>query len=158
MADKTAELRNLIKAWNAALERKDLDAMFANYLPDATLFDCKPPYILRGVKEIRGCWEQCLPFFPEKFKTELHDEKLIVEGDMAYLSGLHHMTIPDEPDHPCGQTWLRISVVYLYRAGRWMVAHEHVSAPFNPMTNQVAMIKDPKDLMCGVVYPGCDCK
>jgi uncharacterized protein (TIGR02246 family) len=145
-------LRSLIENWRKAFERKDVAALMADYLPDALLFDCKPPYKNEGAASIREVWEACLPFFPEKFNVEHKDIKLVVEGNMAFLHCINHITVPAEPSHPASQTWLRVTVIYRKVKGAWKVAHEHVSIPFNPMTNQAAFIKDHNDLMCGVDY------
>jgi hypothetical protein len=51
--------------------------------------------------------------------------------------------IPTPADHPCGQTWMRVTVGYRRIDGKWKVTHEHVSVPFNPMNNQAWQIKNP---------------
>src|SRR5688500_9654150 len=150
-----AEIRAIISAWSRALEAKDVDGMIANYAPDALLFDVKPPYRTEGPEAIRRFWEVCLPYFPDGFKSEHRDLKLTVSGDVAFCHGLHHIK-PLEPNHPAGQTWIRVTACYRKIAGRWLVVHEHVSVPFNPMKGTVAFITDPDDEMCGVSYGACD--
>ncbi len=153
--DDEKKLRAMIEAWNAALVRRDVDAMMADYAPEAHLFDCKPPYTTDGRDAIRALWEACLPFFPKRFETERHDEHLVVGEDMAVFRALHRFKTPDDPGHPAGRMWLRVSVCYRKTAQGWKVFHEHVSTPFNPMTGQIAPIVDAADLSCGVDYSGC---
>ncbi|QGJ68860.1 Hypothetical protein PBC10988_5240 [Planctomycetales bacterium 10988] len=151
--DDKAEIRELIADWSDALEKKDLDRLLANYDSESLLFDAIPPYKTRGGENIRKLWEACLPYFPEKFKSEHRYLEITVDGDVAYVHGLHHF-LADPPDHPCGQTWMRITVCYRRKEGKWMVAHEHVSIPFNPMTGQAFYIPNP-DVVEAPDYSDC---
>ena len=137
-----AEIRRLIAAWSTALEAKDVDALTANYLPDSVLYDAIPPYKVVGKDAIREVWANCLPYFPEVFKSEHRDLTIHVAGDIALVHGLHHF-IPTPADDPVGQTWLRITIGFRRIDGKWKVVHEHISAPFNPLNNQVWNIKNP---------------
>lgn len=140
-----AEIRHLIEKWSNALEAKDLDALLADYVPDAVLYDAIPPYKTIGVENIRQTWENCLPYFPEQFASEHRDVEIQVSGDTAFMFGIHHF-VPQDKEHPCGQTWMRVTVGYHRVEGSWKVAHEHVSIPFNPMNNQACYVRDPDDL------------
>lgn len=133
---------DLMDQWRCALERKAVAAMMANYLPDALLFDACPPYKVEGADGIRKAWEHCLPHFPDEFKSEHRDVQVYVDGDTAFVHGMHHF-VPTPADHPCGLTWMRITLGFKRVDGNWKVAHEHVSIPFNPMTNQAWLIADP---------------
>lgn len=138
-----AEIRNLINRWSRALEAKDLDGLTANYRPDAVLYDVKPPYKTEGPAAIRQLWQECLPYFPASFQSEHRELKVTVGGDVAFVHGLHHMKPLDPPDHPCGQSWLRVTTGYRKVDGRWFVAHEHVSFPFDCTTGQISPIVNP---------------
>lgn len=152
MTQDEKNLRTAIAEWNKAFERKDSAALTKDYLSDCILFDCKPPYKIVGQDAIKHMWDHCLPYMPEKFTIEVKDEKLVVDGNMAYLHALHHMHVEGESNHPACQTWLRVTVIYRKVNGAWKVAHEHVSVPFNPMNNHAAFITDVDDVLCGVDY------
>jgi uncharacterized protein (TIGR02246 family) len=140
-ADEAA-IRSLIAKWARALEAKDVNGLVADYAPDAVLYDAIPPYKTVGVEGIRKAWESCLPYFPEAFKSEHRDLAVHVSGDTAFAHGLHRF-VPEDPNHPSGQTWMRVTVGYRRIGGNWKVVHEHVSAPFNPMDNKVWTIANP---------------
>lgn len=140
-----ADIRRLMQEWSQALEAKDVDAMMADYAPDAVLFDGIPPYKTEGVEAIKAVWSGCLPYFPETFKSEHRDVIVHVAGDIALAHGLHHF-VPTPADHPCGQTWMRVTIGYRRLNGKWKVIHEHASIPFNPMTNEAWHITDPSKL------------
>ncbi|QDT98790.1 SgcJ/EcaC family oxidoreductase [Gimesia aquarii] len=135
------EIRSLAKAWSGSLESKDVDAMLTGYSEDILLYDVKPPYRLKGLEAYRANWEACLPYFPAKMKSEHRDFTVTVDGDVAFAHGLHHV-VPIDEESPVGQTWLRITIGYQRTEGEWRVMHEHVSVPFDPMTEKVSYITD----------------
>lgn len=138
------EVRAVIARWSKALEARDVDAMMADYAEDAVLFDAIPPYKVEGRAGIAQAWRQCLPCFPEGFRSEHRDLKVQVDGDLAFVFGVHHFVV--EKDHPCGQSWMRVSVGLRRVKGQWKVVHEHVSMPFNPLDDKVWKITDPAEL------------
>lgn len=140
-----AEIRRMIAAWSRAVEAKDVDGILADYAPEVVLYDAIPPYKAVGVEAIRAAWEGCFPYFPERFRSEHRDLKVYVSGDTALVFALHHF-VPEPADHPCGQTWMRVTAGYQRIEGRWRVVHEHVSIPFNPMSNEAWYIRHPDEL------------
>lgn len=147
------KIRQLISAWSRALEAKDAAAMMEHYLPDAVLYDAVPPYKTVGRENIQKIWQWCLPHFPEKFRSEHAELEVEVSGEVAYAYGLHHF-VPEPPDHRCGETWMRVSLGFRKVGEDWKLAHEHVSIPFNPMTELSWKISDPTDLS-SPDYGGC---
>ncbi len=142
MSDDEAAIRRMISAWSAALEARNIDGLVADYAADVVLFDGIPPYKTVGPENIRQSWSNCLPYFPAVFKSEHRDIVIHVTGDTAIMHGLHHF-VPTPADDPSGQTWMRVTIGYRRIEGKWKVAHEHWSIPFNPMTNQAWFIRDP---------------
>ncbi|MCA9028453.1 MAG: SgcJ/EcaC family oxidoreductase [Planctomycetaceae bacterium] len=139
------EIRQLIQKWSQALEAKDLDGLVADYADDAVLFDAIPPYKTVGKEAIRDVWANCLPYFPDQFKSEHRDIVIHVNDDMAIMHGVHHI-LPTPADDPSGQTWMRVTVCYRRINGQWKSVHDHISIPFNPMNNQAWQITDPDTL------------
>ncbi|MGE0200138.1 MAG: nuclear transport factor 2 family protein [Candidatus Melainabacteria bacterium] len=154
-ADEAA-LREGFAAWSRALEAKDIDAMMANYADDIVLYDIKPPYVIRGKAAYRQIWEQCLPYFPEKFLSEHRDIVIQISGDLAVAHGVHRLKPIEPADHPCGTTWFRFTGSFRKEGGRWIVTHEHISVPYNPMTEKVWYITDPDDLSAPEWGPRCE--
>ncbi len=135
-------IRSLIQKWSSALEAKNLDGLVADYADDAVLFDAIPPYKTVGKEAIRQVWANCLPYFPEQFRSEHRDIVIHVTGDLAIMHGVHHF-VPTPADDPSGQTWMRVTVCYRRINGQWKSVHDHISLPFNPMDNHVWQIADP---------------
>jgi ketosteroid isomerase-like protein len=136
------EILELVAEWRNALENRDLDQLLSNYRSDAVIYDCKPPYKRVGVESMREMWLGCLPYLPEKFKCEHRDLEVHVNGNMAFVHGLHtFVSLVDVEKWDCF-TWVRITVCYEkdVRDGKWWVVHEHCSVPFDPLTSIIAKI------------------
>ncbi len=133
------EIERLVSDWSRAVEAKDAEKIVANYGPDTVLFDAIPPGRTVGAREIGRIWAECLPHFPQKFRSEHKDLTIHVDGDLAIVYGLHHF-VPEPADHPAGATWMRITVVFRRVVGNWRVIHEHVSIPFDPMTSAAVFL------------------
>jgi uncharacterized protein (TIGR02246 family) len=136
------EIRELIDAWSRAVEAKDAAALVAGYTPETVLYDAIPPHRSVGAQAVRAFWEQCLPHFPEKVRSEHKGLVVEVDGDIAFVYGMHHF-VPEPADHPCGSTWMRVTACYRRMAGKWRIVHEHVSVPFDPISGKAAYIADP---------------
>jgi ketosteroid isomerase-like protein len=141
MSEQSAEVQtifNLIAEWRDAVEHRDMDRLFQNYHPNVIMFDCKPPHRLEGIAELRKCWEDCLPYFPEKFRCEHADMDVKVNGNMAFAHGLvRFVDLTDEQKFKDCFHWLRITVCYEKVDGKWLAVHEHCSMPYDPMTSKI---------------------
>ncbi len=133
-ADETA-IRALVAAWSRAVEARDANAIVAAYTPETVLYDAIPPGRIVGADAIAAVWEACFPYFPERFRSEHKDLVVEVDGDVAFVHGLHHF-VPEPADHPSGATWMRVTACFRRIDGAWRVAHEHVSIPFDPMSGK----------------------
>lgn len=136
-----AEIRALIADWSRAIEAKDAAAAVAAYTPETVLYDAIPPHRTVGADAVRRLWEQIFPHFPQKFRSEHRDLVVEVDGDVAFVHGMHHF-VPEPPDHPCGATWMRVTACFRRHPEGWRIAHEHVSLPFDPMTGRASFITE----------------
>lgn len=134
-AQDRATIKKMIENWSRAIEARDVPRIVEAYTDDTVLFDAIPPFRTVGRDAIAALWSQCLPYFPDKFKSEHKDLAVEVDGDVAFVHALHHF-VPEEVGHPCGSTWMRVTACYKRIDGAWTVAHEHVSVPFNPMSGR----------------------
>ncbi|MBW7876710.1 MAG: nuclear transport factor 2 family protein [Candidatus Cloacimonetes bacterium] len=135
-------IHKIIQNWCQALEAKDINSIMADYAEDVLIYDAIPPYKTESASALKQIWDNCLPYFPKKFLVETRDLKIKASYDLAFASFLIHLT-PVGEDSPCGQTWLRVTSCYEKRDGVWKIVHDHVSIPFDPMTNMACMIENP---------------
>jgi uncharacterized protein (TIGR02246 family) len=132
-----SEIRRMIVDLQDAICALDLEKIMSFYADDAVSFDIKPPMQLKGKAAIRQMWAECLPCFPKGGRIERRDIVAGADGTVAYAHW-HFQLIGMTPD-PSMAMWLRATSVCRKTGGKWLVAHDHVSAPFDPMTSQVVM-------------------
>ncbi|WP_454848122.1 YybH family protein [Rhizobium binxianense] len=60
---------------------------------------------------------------------EVREGKLAIGGDVAFWSGLMHMTGTKTGGEKV-DLWFRLTLCLVKKDGRWKVAHEHESVPF----------------------------
>jgi uncharacterized protein (TIGR02246 family) len=149
-----AAIRALIAKWSRAVEAKDAQAIVEDYCPEALLFDAIPPAKTRGRQAIAELWAQCFPYFPPRFRSEHKDLEVTVDGDVAFAHGVHHF-VPEPADHPAGATWMRATICLKRVEGRWVVVHEHVSVPFDPMSGRAAFIDAEYNTTPAPEHSGC---
>jgi ketosteroid isomerase-like protein len=143
-AHDNAEIRQLITELASAICAKDVDRIMSRYATDAIVFNCKPPFQIRGADAWRRVWEEDLPCLPapNSFGTELRDLMVFVNGDLALAHWLFRFTGMGK-EHGAMQTWLRDTVGLRRKQGRWKIVHEHISVPFNPHTSQAIFTLEP---------------
>jgi hypothetical protein len=102
------------------------------------------PYLFFG-----GRCEEALEFYKATIEAQIEMVMHFNESpdplppDMLQAGFENKDFVPTPPDHPCGQTWMRVSIGFRRLEGSWKVVHEHVSIPFNPMDNQAWFIANP---------------
>ena len=137
-----AQIRQLMADQQRAICAKDVDRIMALYANEFVAFDVKPPYRTKGKVAWRQTWEACLPCFPDSFQIETRDLTVAVSGDLAFAYWLFRFA-GKEKDHPAMRTWMRITAAYRRNRGKWRIAHEHLSVPFDPETSKAAFTLNP---------------
>jgi ketosteroid isomerase-like protein len=132
-SDAERELREGIAAWSRAAQTRDLDALVADYTPQSVFFDATPPYRERGAESLQD--------IPAGSRSEHADLQFEIEGDLAIVHGLHRF-VPPPPAASAAAHWLRATVCLRRLSGRWKVLHEHVSAPFQPLTGRTSFLRE----------------
>ena len=139
-------IRAALAEWQAAFCARDVDRLMALYAPDAVFFDAIPPFA-EGVEEMRRKLVDCFRYFPETFAVESRGLTFAVGGELACAHHLWHFTdLP--PGHPACGNWVRSSFTWRKQPdGRWLIIHDHCSAPFDPHTGKV--VPAPADAAAG---------
>ncbi len=133
-ADKAA-INASVQRWAAAVEARDLDGIMAYYVPDDSLFvyDVIPPRQYVGTAAFRKDWQETLAAYVGPIQTSVADWTIDVEGDFAYAHGTARLTGKDKDGKPMDSN-VRVTDIYKKTGGKWLVVHEHVSVPIDPIT------------------------
>lgn len=124
-----AQIRQVIALWTKALRAKDIDGLMSQYAPDMLLFDLAPPLAYRGADAYRKNWEEWLPTFQGPVGYEIRDLSITAGDDVAFSHSLNRIsgkrTNGEETD-----VWVRATFGFRKISGEWMIAHEHLSVPY----------------------------
>ncbi|MGO4573419.1 YybH family protein [Microvirga sp. 2TAF3] len=129
------EVRDLIDRWIKAVRAQDIDGIASHYAPDILAFDAVSQLQFKGVEAYRKHWEACLAMCDGLMIFEIRDLAITASGDVAFAHCLNR----------CGGTaangeekasWMRMTSGYRKIDGKWMVVHEHFSAPFDMETGK----------------------
>jgi uncharacterized protein (TIGR02246 family) len=123
-----AQIRETMDAWAQALRAKDINALMAHYAPDNVTFDLRPPLQVQGVDAYRKNFEAWFASAQGPIDYEMRDLWITTGADVAFCRYVARVrstrTTGEKADYR-----VRVTVGFQKMNGRWMVTHEHVSAP-----------------------------
>ena len=140
--DETTRIRRLIDDWAEAVRASDLDRIMAAYAPDILSFDAIAQLQFKGAEAYRKHWKACIAMCTGPMIFEVHDLAIEAGDDVAFGHYLVRCggTGPDGKE----QTgWMRGTVCCRRRSGRWLVAHEHFSVPFDMASGKALLGLEP---------------
>ena len=140
--DEEVQIRGLMDDWAKAARAKDVDAIFAHYAPDILAFDAIAQLQFKGADAYREHWEACIAMCPGPMIFEIHDLGIEAGDNVAF--GHYLLKCGATGEDGKEQTgWTRATVCWRKRSGRWMVAHEHFSVPFDMASGKALLGLEP---------------
>ncbi len=141
-ADDEAQIRGLLDDWAEAARSGDIDAIMAVYAPDIVAFDAIGKLQFKGADAYRKHWQACLEMCSGPMIFEMLDLSITAGAGIAFAHYLLRCgRIGDDGEEQAG--WMRVTVCWQKRSGRWKVAHEHFSAPFDPASGKALLGPQP---------------
>jgi uncharacterized protein (TIGR02246 family) len=137
--DTTAQDKNDIQAledrWVAAVKAKDVTAIMSAYVPDQSLvvFDMIPPLQYTGAAAYQKDWQDFFAPFPGPIDASISDLEITTGGNVAFSHSIQHISATDK-DGKKTEVTVRVTDGYKKIDGRWLISHEHVSVPVDPVT------------------------
>ena len=140
--DNQAQIPALIDDWAKAARAKDIDGVMSHYAPDIVAFDAIAALQFKGAEAYRKHWEACLAMCPGPMIFEIHDLDITARDDVAFCHYLSRCggTGPDGKEQI---GWMRATACFRKTNGKWMIAHEHFSAPFDPVRGKALLDLEP---------------
>lgn len=140
--DAKAEIERLLENWAEAARQGDLEAIMAAYAPDVRAFDAIVQLQFKGAEAYRKHWQMCVEMCAGPMIFEIHELAIEAGGDVAFAHFLVRCggTGPDGKE----QTgWMRGTSCCRRTDGRWLIAHEHFSAPFDMESGKALLGLEP---------------
>jgi ketosteroid isomerase-like protein len=136
--DDEAQIRELLDDWAQAARTGDIDAIMAPYAPDVLSFDAIAQLQFKGVDAYRKHWQAYIAMCSGPMIFEIHDLSITAGDGVAFGHYLLRCgRIGEDGKEQAG--WMRGTVCWSKRSGRWTVAHEHFSAPFDPQSGKAML-------------------
>jgi len=140
-----AAVRSRLEQWLDASRTMNIDAIRACYVPDAVSYDCHSAFQFRGIDAYSKHLQMCFSHMGGPAIIEVHELSITADETIAFCHMTMHCgcTSTSGSEHWC---WLRSTVCMRKVDGEWLVAHDHCSAPFDPMSNQTMLDAGPEHL------------
>ncbi len=129
-ATDEAEIRAQLDRLVAAIQAMDLERVKSIYASDAVSFDVQPPLQVVGREAKSRNWADVFTAFQRPLDYEIRDLTIAVDGDLAFLHSLNRLTGTLRNGKRSG-FWVRATACFRRIDGNWLIAHDHVSVPFD---------------------------
>ncbi|HEX2271717.1 MAG TPA: SgcJ/EcaC family oxidoreductase [Pyrinomonadaceae bacterium] len=124
-----AEIRAIIEDWGEGLKNRDAERCISHYADDVLQFNLAPPLEYRGKNVVAKQLTDWLNTFSGPIDFETTDLKIAAGSDTAFAHCFNHIkgtgTNGQQSD-----IWVRVTIGFQRRDGKWLVTHEHISVPF----------------------------
>jgi ketosteroid isomerase-like protein len=142
--DELEIIEALEKRVAAGIEAKNADAVMANYLPGDTLvvFDLIPPRQYTGNDAYKKDWAGVFAGCADSPKMEISDLDVTTDGKLAFSHSIQHFSCTDAKGNKMDMT-MRASDDYKKAKGKWVIVHEHLSAPIDLATGKADLTSKP---------------
>lgn len=129
-ATDEAEIRAQLNSLVAAIQAMDLERVTSIYAPDIVSFDVQPPLRVVGREAKSRNWIEAFTVFERPLDYEIRDLTIAVDGDLAFTHSLNRLNGTLKNGKRSG-FWVRATACLRRIDGNWLIAHDHVSVPFD---------------------------
>lgn len=124
------EIRQLIAGWTEAVRGREVDRIMSHYAPDVVAFDAIAQLQFRGVDAYDRHWRACMAMCPGPMFFEMQEPQITAGDKLAFAYFLSRCGAEDGKGE-VKASWMRGTQCYRRAGGKWLIAHEHFSAPFD---------------------------
>lgn len=136
-----AQIAALEKRLGAAISAKDVNKVMSFYVRKGLhVFDVTVPREFVGADAYRKDWEELFKMYPGKLNFTEQDLVIETDGNLAYSRSIQTL---ESPGAVLPKMTVRVTDIYRKIDGRWLIAHEHVSAPVDFETGKADLLSKP---------------
>jgi len=143
-ADDKADIEALENRVAAGIQAKDADAVMSNYVPGDSLvvFDIIPPRQYTGSDAYKKDWAGVFAGCADSPKFDISDLAIMADGKLAFSHSVQHFACTDPKGNKTEMT-MRATDAYRKVKGKWLIVHEHYSAPIDLATGKADLTSKP---------------
>jgi ketosteroid isomerase-like protein len=143
-ATDEAQIRKLMDDRARAVQAKDINGLMSNYAPDVLSFDAVDRLQNSGSDGSRKRAREWFSAYQGPIGSEMRELSIAMGDDVAFCHGLNRIrgttTNGTQVD-----MWLRATVCLRKIGGKWLITHEHTSAPFDAASGRALSDLKPAD-------------
>jgi ketosteroid isomerase-like protein len=124
------------------MQTKDIDRLMSFYSPEVVYFDVVPPLQFVGSAALRGRFLEWFDGWESQFKIDTQDLHILESGDMAVAHWLSRASGTLKSGREVG-SWVRATSCCRRSDRGWLITHEHISWPVDPMSGSAVMDLSP---------------
>lgn len=124
------EIREVIEAKAALLEKGDVKAMTQYYAPQVVQFSLAPPLATLVDGADPTPIEQWIGTFAAPPRRTVTRLEITTDGDVAFATSVDNLTATPRGTTEAFTMWYRVTLGLRRIDGKWLVTHEHSSVPF----------------------------
>jgi len=121
-------IRKLDETSLAGIRKREVKFVDAVYAPDIVMFPAYGQFKVEGLDLARDAWKSLYDTFATITRCEWSERRYHASGNQAWMTCLWYLEGTNS-DGQSLQLVLRVTRHYENRRGRWLVVHEHISAP-----------------------------
>lgn len=140
--DNKAAIVALENRLTAAENKMDAKAAMAFYMDDALFFYATVPFQFKGAKPVLKAMDD---FYREMRVTEFHASVEALSVEVSGNLAAAHFISPSEWSDKHGKHFERLRCTQIFKkvSGQWLIWHEHISVPFDPVTGKAVLDAGP---------------
>lgn len=121
-------LRKLDDTSLTGIRKRDVKFVDTVYAPDVVMFPAYGQFKVEGLDLARDAWKSLYDTFATITRCEWSERRYHASGNQGWMTCLWYLEGTNS-DGQSLQLVLRVTRHYENRRGRWLVVHEHISAP-----------------------------
>jgi uncharacterized protein (TIGR02246 family) len=139
-ANDEAEIRQLLDRWGKAFRAKDLNGVMSVYATGNALvaYDIVPPLQCVGAEAYRKNYEEFFAQYNGPLDYEIRDLKIIAGDGVAFLHCVERLSGTLKSGQK-SEVWIRATSGLRKINGKWLIVHDHISAPVDFETGKAVL-------------------
>lgn len=123
------QVRHLLKDFNEAVVKRDVNKIMSFYAPNIVAYDIVPPLQFVGKKAYQKTWEEAFTSKSEgSIVYEAKDWTVTVNDNIAFAYGLVHNVMTSDKGKKM-ELYMRCTRCFEKVKGNWLITHEQFSVP-----------------------------
>jgi len=128
-------IRAMYDRYSVAVRSRNVDTIMAFYASDDSFvaFDAFPPRQYLGAVTYRKAYEGFFAAYPGPVTSEISDLRITTDGTLGFASTIDRWVATGSDGKPT-EVIFRVTNGLRKINGKWLIVHEHVSVPVDPVT------------------------